>query len=74
MDQVVLTFAAGPRIFSLNGMSENYRFYLQKMAQRRQGRQADRPLRAHEEILGVVRECEARWALEDRIDRRLGLG
>jgi len=56
-------------------MSENYRFYLQKMAQRRQGRQADRPLRAHlGEILGVVRECEARWALEDRIDRRLGLG
>ena len=56
-------------------MSENYRFYLEKMAQRRQSRQADRPLRAHlEEILGVVRECEARWALEDRIDRRLGLG
>jgi len=75
MDQVVLTFAAGPRIFSLNGMSENHRFYLEKMAQRRQSRQADRPLRAHlEEILGVVRECEARWALEDRIDRRLGLG
>ena len=75
MDQVVLTFAVGPRIFSLNGMSENHRFYLQKMAQRRQSRQADRPLRAHlEEILGVVRECEARWALEDRIDRRLGLG
>src|SRR5207247_474788 len=33
MDQVVLTFAAGPRIFSLNGMSENYRFYLEKIAQ-----------------------------------------
>src|SRR5204862_7960898 len=56
-------------------MSENHRFYLQKMAQRRQSPQADRPLRAHlEEMLGVVRECEARWALEDRIDRRLGLG
>ena len=55
-------------------MSENYRFYLQKTAERRDGRQANRPLRAQfEEILSVVRECEARWALEDRIGRQLGL-
>ena len=56
-------------------MSENYKFYEEKMVQKR----AARPLapRLHkqlEEILSVVRECEARWAMEDRIDRQLGPG
>jgi hypothetical protein len=32
-----------------------------------------RPLRKQlEEILEVVRDCEARWALDDRMNRRLG--
>lgn len=59
-------------------MSENYRFYEQKMAQKmdetRVDRPIDRPLRDQlEEILDVVRYCEAMWALEDRMDRQLGL-
>ncbi len=54
-------------------MSENYRFYERKMAQKRVSRPMNRPLRDQlDEILSVVRECEARWALEDRIDRQLG--
>jgi len=55
-------------------MSENARFYAQKMDQQRVGRGMDRALRTQlEEILEVVRDCEARWALEDRMNRRLGL-
>jgi hypothetical protein len=54
-------------------MSENYRFYEQKMDERRHGRPARRPLHHQlEELLTVVSECEARWALEDRIDRQIG--
>src|SRR5579872_7469049 len=51
-------------------MSENYRFYVQKSAEARTAREANRPL-SHQmqELLQVVRECEARWALEDRIGR-----
>jgi len=55
-------------------MSENARFYAQKMEQQRVARRVDRPLRPQlEEILEVVRDCEARWALENRMNRRLGL-
>jgi hypothetical protein len=51
-------------------MSDNYRFYVQKMAELRAVREANRPLRHQmEALLQVVRECEARWALEDRIGR-----
>ena len=51
-------------------MSENYRFYVQKMAEARTARGASRPLRHQmQELLEVVRDCEARWALEDRIGR-----
>lgn len=54
-------------------MSENYKFYEQKMVEKRVSRPLDRPLHEQlEEILSVVRDCEARWALEDRIDRQLG--
>lgn len=51
-------------------MSENYRFYVQKSAEARTAREANRPL-SHQmqELLQVVRQCEARWALEDRIGR-----
>jgi hypothetical protein len=51
-------------------MSENYKLYVQKMAELRTTREANRPLREQVEALfQVIRECEARWALEDRVDR-----
>ncbi len=51
-------------------MSENYRMYVQKMAERRDAREADGPLSSQlEAMFEVVRECEARWALEDRLGR-----
>ncbi len=50
-------------------MSDNYKFYAQKMAERRAARE-DRPLRGQlVELMRVVQRCEARWALEDRIER-----
>ena len=50
-------------------MSDNYRFYAQKMEELRAHR-TNTPLRAQlQELLAVVRECEARWAAEDRIER-----
>ena len=54
-------------------MSENERFYQQKMAELRAGRRQNRPL-DHQlsEILDVVAECERRWALEERIERQIG--
>jgi hypothetical protein len=50
-------------------MSHNYRWYVQKMVEQRVTREIKvRPLgRELEEILQVVRECEARWAVEDRL-------
>jgi hypothetical protein len=55
------------------GMSENTRFYAQKIdAQRSARTNVDRPLCEQlEEILEAVRDCESRWALEDRIERSL---
>ena len=54
------------------GVSQNTRFYAQKMEAQRLARTI-RPLRKQlEEILEVVRDCEARWALDDRMNRRLG--
>jgi len=50
-------------------MSENYTLYVQKMAELRAAREANRPLhRQLEALFQVIRECEARWALEDRVD------
>jgi hypothetical protein len=49
------------------GMSQNTRFYAQKMAEQRTARGGDRPLRKQlDEILKVVRQCEMRWELENR--------
>jgi hypothetical protein len=51
-------------------MSENYTLYVQKMADLRASREANRPLhREVEALFQLIRECEARWALEDRVDR-----
>jgi len=57
-------------------MSENTRFYQQKMEAQRVSRHLDRrPLRSQLlEILAVVEECERRWALEDRIERQIDRG
>gem|GEM_PF-2049852 len=50
-------------------MSDNYKFYAQKMAERRAARERG-PLRSQlVDLLRVVQRCEARWALEDRIER-----
>lgn len=52
-------------------MSDNYRCYAQKMADRRDARDRG-PLRAQlDELLRVVKRCEAMWALEDRVERSL---
>jgi hypothetical protein len=51
-------------------MSDNYTMYAQKMAELRAAREASRPLGSQlETLFQVIRECEARWALEDRVDR-----
>ncbi len=48
-------------------MSDNYTLYVEKMAALRAEREANRPLRSQlEALFEVVRECEARWALEER--------
>jgi hypothetical protein len=50
-------------------MSDNYRLYAQKMTERRTARDRG-PLRGQlDELMRVVRRCEAMWALEDRIER-----
>jgi hypothetical protein len=49
-------------------MSANYKFYAQKMADRREARGRG-PLRAQlEELLQAVKRCEAMWALEERVE------
>ena len=51
-------------------MSENYRMYAQKRAELRASWGANGPLRMQVlALLEVVRDCEARWALEERIGR-----
>jgi hypothetical protein len=51
-------------------MSDNYTLYVQKMAELRATREANRPLHGQlEALFQVVRQCEARWAVEDRADR-----
>jgi hypothetical protein len=57
-------------------MSDNYRFYAEKMMKRRAAATASSQ-RLHEqlqELLAVVRRREAIWALEDRIERSFGGG
>ena len=51
-------------------MSENYWFYVVKMAERRRRSAPSGELCANlKEILAVVARCEAMWALEDRIEK-----
>jgi len=51
-------------------MSDNYSHYARKMAELRAAREASRPLRRQvEELFRVVRECEATWALDKRVER-----
>ena len=67
------TFWHMPRDSYLCVMSENARFYPEKMAELRAIRRLRRPLQHQlKEILSVVAECERRWAVEDRIDRQIG--
>ena len=50
-------------------MSDNYKFYAQKMADRQEARNRG-PLRWQlVELMRVVQRCEAMWSLEDRIER-----
>jgi hypothetical protein len=63
------TRAAEPNVSSRAGMSDNYMFYAQKMADRREARDRS-PLRLQlAQLMRVVQRCEAQWVLEDRIER-----
>ena len=54
-------------------MSENYRFYRQKMTESRSRQRSDGPLSNQlKELFDTVRWCERIWAIEDRIDRESG--
>jgi hypothetical protein len=56
-------------------MSENTRFYRQKVADKQAGRRLTQPLSDQlREIFATVADCERRWAVEDRIERQLGRG
>ena len=70
--QVFLTFLirfAVPKVDGGAEMSENYKYYAQKLAERQAARNQG-PLRNQlEDLLRVVQRCEAMWALEDRIER-----
>jgi hypothetical protein len=51
-------------------MSENYHYYVEKVAEARRTRALDHPLQSQiDELFRMVRECEAMWALQDRIER-----
>jgi len=52
-------------------MSENYKYYAQKLAEREAARNQGPLRRQLEDLVRVVRRCEAMWALEDRIERAL---
>lgn len=51
-------------------MSENCRYYREKMAAKR-WRGSERLREQLWDLMQVVRRCEAVWALEDRIERSL---
>ena len=68
-----VTFRQVPSDFYGGAMSENVRFYRQKMDENRAGRRRQQPLSDQlREIFAVVADCERRWAVEDRIERQLG--
>ena len=61
--------SAEPNVSGGTEMSDNYKFYAQKMADRRESRTRG-PLRWQlVELMRVVQGCEAMWALEDRIEK-----
>ena len=61
--------SAEPNVSGGTEMSDNYKFYAQKMADHRESRN-QAPLRWQlVELLRVVQRCEAMWALEDRVER-----
>lgn len=52
-------------------MSENFRFYVSKMNERRDWLRSTAPLRQQlADLFSAVAQCEATWALEDRIERQ----
>ena len=54
-------------------MSDNYRFYRQKVTKTRAHRRTEEPLaRQLQELFDTVRWCERIWAIEERIDRESG--
>ena len=64
-----LNSSAEPKLSGGTKMSDNYTFYAQKMADRREARNQG-PLRWQlVELMRVVERCEAMWALEERIER-----
>jgi hypothetical protein len=52
-------------------MSENCRYYRDKMEAKRLARSAGPLSEQLANLMAVVRRCEAIWALEDRIERSL---
>ena len=63
-----LNSSAEPNVSGGTEMSDNYEFYAQKMADRRETRNRG-PLRWQlVELMRVVQRCEATWALEERIE------
>jgi len=70
--QVFLTFLLRARVPNVDGgaeMSENYKYYAQKLAEREATRNQGPLRRQLEDLLRAVQRCEAMWALEDRIER-----
>jgi len=52
-------------------MSENCRLYVSKMNERRDWLKSNAPLRQQlAELFSTVAQCEAMWALEDRVERQ----
>ena len=53
-------------------MSENSRFYPEKMEERKvQQEISDGLLRQLDEIFSLIQHCETMWALEERIEKQL---
>lgn len=51
-------------------MSDNYRMYPLKIAERRESQAVSAELQRHlDEIVETIRRCEAMWALEERIEK-----
>lgn len=54
-------------------MSDNYRFYRQKVTESRSRQRTGGPLSKQlQELFDTVRWCERIWAIEEKIDRESG--